>query len=194
MPSLVSPLIEPGSMAAGGQPTLEAGTDLRLRPFEADDAAWVIDAFADPDIQRWHHLRIDTLDEAERWIDGWSAAWANETDGSWLIARRSSGERLGRLGLRGVDLAGGCAELSYWVVPAARGTGTATAAVRSGSRWLFDSLGLHRVEIMHSVDNAVSCRVARKAGFAPEGTLRGALLHADGWHDMHLHARLSTDP
>ena len=33
-------------------------------------------------------------------------------------------------------------------------------------------------------------RVAAKAGFTAEGTLRSALLHADGWHDMHLHARV----
>ena len=37
-------------------------------------------------------------------------------------------------------------------------------------------------------------RVAAKAGFTAEGTLRSALLHADGWHDMHLHARVLGDP
>jgi RimJ/RimL family protein N-acetyltransferase len=37
-------------------------------------------------------------------------------------------------------------------------------------------------------------RVAAKAGFTAEGTLRSALLHADGWHDMHLHARVQGDP
>jgi ribosomal-protein-alanine N-acetyltransferase len=26
-----------------------------------------------------------------------------------------------------------------------------------------------------------------------EGTLRGSMLHADGWHDAHSHARLSSD-
>ena len=28
---------------------------------------------------------------------------------------------------------------------------------------------------------------------ALEGTMRGALLHADGWHDQHLHARVRGD-
>ena len=28
---------------------------------------------------------------------------------------------------------------------------------------------------------------------APEGTERSALLHTDGWHDMHIHARLRRD-
>ncbi len=180
-------------MAADGQPSLSAGHHLQLRPFEPNDASWVIDAFTDPDIQRWHHLRITTTAEAEQWISSWATAWANETEGSWVITRRDTGERLGRLGLRGVDLAGGRAQLSYWVIPDARGAGAATAAVTAGSRWLFESLGLRRIEIKHSIDNPASCQVARNAGFTPEGTLRDAMLHADGWHDMHLHARLSTD-
>ncbi|MDQ2877330.1 MAG: hypothetical protein M3Y33_21975 [Actinomycetota bacterium] len=34
---------------------------------------------------------------------------------------------------------------------------------------------------------------AMKAGFAYEGTRRRACLHADGWHDLHLHARIQGD-
>ena len=45
---------------------------------------------------------------------------------------------------------------------------------------------------MHSTANAASCRVAEKAGFAPEGVLRQSVRHLDGWHDMHLHARVAT--
>jgi hypothetical protein len=30
-----------------------------------------------------------------------------------------------------------------------------------------------------------------KSGFEAEGTERGAELHTDGWHDMHLHARIA---
>jgi RimJ/RimL family protein N-acetyltransferase len=41
--------------------------------------------------------------------------------------------------------------------------------------------------------NVASCRVALYAGFAAEGTKRGEARHADGWHDMHLHARLEND-
>jgi RimJ/RimL family protein N-acetyltransferase len=36
-------------------------------------------------------------------------------------------------------------------------------------------------------------RVAVKAGFAAEGIERDGERHADGWHDMHVHARLATD-
>jgi RimJ/RimL family protein N-acetyltransferase len=45
----------------------------------------------------------------------------------------------------------------------------------------------------HSTANVASCQVAQYAGFAVEGTKRGEGRHVDGWHDMHLHARLDDD-
>lgn len=59
--------------------------------------------------------------------------------------------------------------------------------------WAFDPLGLHRVELNHSTENAASCRVAQRAGFPLEGTKRREHRHSDGWHDMHVHARLESD-
>ncbi|MGW1405700.1 hypothetical protein [Streptomyces sp. NPDC002403] len=35
--------------------------------------------------------------------------------------------------------------------------------------------------------------VVLKAGYLFEGVMRGALLHADGRHDQHLHARIRDD-
>ena len=39
--------------------------------------------------------------------------------------------------------------------------------------------------------NLPSSRVAIEAGFDFEGVKRCAGLHLDGWHDMHLHARIN---
>jgi RimJ/RimL family protein N-acetyltransferase len=52
---------------------------------------------------------------------------------------------------------------------------------------------LHRIELFHSTANVASCRVARHAGFTVEGTKCGEGRHTGGWHDMHLHSRLSDD-
>lgn len=64
------------------------------------------------------------------------------------------------------------------------------AFLQMATRWAFD-IGLHRVELQHSTRNVPSCRVAGKAGFSVEGTKRAAVLHSDGWHDMHLHGRVN---
>jgi RimJ/RimL family protein N-acetyltransferase len=70
----------------------------------------------------------------------------------------------------------------------------ATRALAVLTAWTFDQLNLHRVELHHSTMNPASCRVAENAGFSMERTKRSEALHSDGWHDMHLHARLISDP
>ncbi|WP_370192107.1 GNAT family N-acetyltransferase [Streptacidiphilus sp. MAP5-52] len=77
--------------------------------------------------------------------------------------------------------------------PVARGAGVALEAVRRAADWAMNELGLHRLRLCHSVANPASCRVAEKAGYTFEGTMRSALLHADRWHDQHLHALVRGD-
>lgn len=180
-------------MRHSGQPTVPAPGDLYLRPWLPADASVVIIAYSDPEIQRWHRRRIASEAEARGLIEDWNACWQAETDGYWAIARTGSGAALGRVSLRDVDLHGGLAECSYWVLPSARGRGIATRAVKGLSRWALNAFGLHRLELAHSVANTASCHVAAKAGYRFEGTKRSALLHPDGWHDMHIHARIHGD-
>ncbi|WP_318199932.1 GNAT family protein [Streptomyces sp. SCL15-4] len=95
--------------------------------------------------------------------------------------RRGAGPRpAGRLGLGGVDLAGGGAELVHWLLPPSRGAGLAVTAARRLTRWALDDLGPHRLRLCHSTADPASCRVAERSGFRYEGTQRSALLHADG--------------
>jgi len=116
----------------------------------------------------------------------------NETSVHWAITKTSDDLAIGRVGLRTLDLAAGEGEMSYWVAPQARGHGVACLATSVLSEWLFRSLGLHRLEIGHSIHNPASCRVATNAGYVLESTMKSALLHADGWHDMHWHARIRS--
>ena len=174
-------------MAAGvvrdlKQPRLDG-----MRPWEEPDAAAVQEAFSDAEIQRWHVLRLDDEDEARDWVAQWARRWADEEAASWAIVDESD-QVLGQIGLRGIDLGEAAAGLSYWVLPSARGRGVAVRAVDVLARWCFDELGLVRVRLGHSTRNQQSCRVATKAGFPLEGTQRASMLHADGWHDAHLHA------
>jgi [ribosomal protein S5]-alanine N-acetyltransferase len=83
--------------------------------------------------------------------------------------------------------------LSYWVRPEWRESGVAVRSAVRLTRWVFDVVRLHRLHLLHSTANLASCWVAEKAGFGLEGMLRGSMLHADGWHDGQVHARLRTD-
>ncbi|MEV6599306.1 GNAT family N-acetyltransferase [Actinoplanes sp. NPDC051346] len=189
MPSLVTPALPLGTMAALTQPEIIAN-GITLRPWRASDLPVVMAAFADPAIQRWH-CRSMTDQEASDWIHSWQVRWRDETDAAWAVL--DTGTVVGQIGLRRVDLAEGLASVSYWVLANARGRRVAPRALDALTAWSFGTLGLHRLALSHSTANVASCRVAQRAEFAAEGTKRGEGRHADGWHDMHLHARLRTD-
>lgn len=75
--------------------------------------------------------------------------------------------------------------------PSKRDRNIATRAVVILRDWAFADLGLHRLWLMHSSSNKASCKLACVSGFTVEGTMREALLHSDGWHDMHIHGQLA---
>ena len=193
MPPLTSPVIPGGLVAASAQPVLPAGGGLILPPWRPADAPAVAAAYADPVIQRWHARRVDSENEARDLILGWQGSWASETGAHWAVTRDKGGDVLGRMSLRWMALDEGRAECAYWTAPSARGTGVAPRGLAALSAWAFGEIGFHRLDLVHSVANTASCRVAAKVGFAAEGVQRSAVLHADGWHDMHVHARISGD-
>lgn len=192
MPRLVPPVIAAGSIATQEQPKLEAGGTVTLRRWEVEDHQELSTAFADREIQRWHFLRIDSPIEAKEWIGQTWAGWQSETVATWAIAVGDRSEAVGRISLYLHDLRNGLGGVSYWVAPQARGAGLATCALTAVATWALDDLGMHRVEVAHSTANPSSCRVASKAGFEAEGTRTSALLHDDGWHDMHVHRRIAA--
>lgn len=188
MPRLVTPALTPGSLASRVQPIFDLDAFV-LRPWQDLDAPVVAAAYSDPDIQHWH-ARSMSLEEAHDWIASWPRRWRDETACGWAIADASG--VLGQISLRRLDFADGIGELSYWVLLRARGRGVAPQAVRSLTSWAFGQVKLHRIELTHSVGNPASCRVAKKAAYAFEGIKRSEALHADGWHDMHLHAAVAA--
>jgi RimJ/RimL family protein N-acetyltransferase len=187
VPSLTTPTMTLAAWRERGQPTVTAD-GLVLRPWRRDDVDTVVRAYADPSIQQWH-VQSKTPDEAREWIARWPGRWDAGTGADWAVATGQD-VVVARVGLRSVDLYEGEAEVTYWVLPESRGRHVASRSVDALTRWLFDA-GLHRVALRHSTRNPWSCQVADQAGFAWEGTLRRSGRHADGWHDMHLHARVA---
>ena len=191
MPEAVDPVVAPGSLARTEQPVLDS-YGLVLRPWHAGDATVLARAYSDPEIRQWHARSMDEH-EAREWIRVRRDRWLGESGADWAVTEGTDAV-VGRMGFRRIELAAGLGEVAYWVLPSARGRGVARRALCVLSDWAFDRLGLHRLELLHATANLGSCRVAGAAGFTLEGTLRRQVLHADGWHDMHVHARLADEP
>jgi RimJ/RimL family protein N-acetyltransferase len=194
MPRTVPDVVPAGTIRDLQQPVFEPTPELIVRAWLPSDATALVEAFSNPAIQRWHTRVFDSIAEAEAWAARWERLWNEETDASWAVTDRETGGLRGYVALRGIDLEAGFAFVAYWTVEAARGRGIAPTAAELMIGWAFQALGLHRLEIRHVVENDASCRVASKLGFAFEGTNNSVELLTDGWHDMHVHARIAPAP
>lgn len=195
MPSLVKPVVPLRTTRISSQPTIRPdGLDFVLRPWRHSDAAQLRVAFRDKQIQKWSLHKLDTIPEGRDWIDRWQTRWRKRTGASWaIVERRRPDVVLGQIGFRSLYLPDGLAEVSYWVMPRARRRHLGSDATRKLAEWAFYDLGLERLEIVHSTQNTASCPVALRAGFQIEGVKRHLQIHADGFHDMCLHSRISSD-
>lgn len=83
--------------------------------------------------------------------------------------------------------------IGYWIDKEFANRGYTTAAVEILTRFGFEQLGLHRIEINIRPENAASCRVAEKAGYTYEGA-RARYLHIDGqWRDHSCFVKENTN-
>jgi [ribosomal protein S5]-alanine N-acetyltransferase len=195
MPSLVKPVAALPTGRSNDQPFIcLPGVDVVLRPWASSDAAQLKAAFRDREIRRWCLHRLDTVSEGRHWIDHWNKRWRKRTGASWAIVHRKRSDIvLGQVGFRSLYVADGMAEVSYWIMPKFRRQHFATDATHVLAEWALKEMGLERVELVHSTFNDASCQVALGAGFHIEGVKRHLQIHADGFHDMCLHSRISSD-
>jgi RimJ/RimL family protein N-acetyltransferase len=144
-------------------PHLPAGP-YALRPWAVEDAPWYV-AARDGVVFALTTERPElTVEEAAARMQ---AAIADPAAAGFAIA---DGE--GRLvGNVGVLVERADAELSYWVAPAGRGGGAATAALEAAATWASALPGITRLRLVIHPDNPASRRVAEKAGFVAAGVI-----------------------
>jgi len=168
---------------------------LLLRPWAERDIPAMVAAHRDPVMRKWLRHPVATADEARQVI------WTRRADSDagtgfgfavLLAAPGVPGDLVGSVSIRGLGDAAVSGEVGYWVTAPARGRGIAARAVDVVCDWAF-RLPRHRpleqLELLHSVGNHASCRVAEKARFTFSAVLPPLL--PDFPDDGHLHVRLA---
>ncbi len=167
----------------------------QLRPPDPAEAADVLAMLQDPLTARWNPAPsvVDEASARDWCVRG--ADWSDGTHASFSVLEGTTGRLVGNISLWRVDLLDQrSAAVGYRTAPWARSRGVATTSLGAVTRWAFGALGLDRIELPHDPANRASCRVAEKAGYLLEGTLRMSYRLGDGRRvDEHLHARLATD-
>ena len=158
--------------SAGGRP------GLLLRPWTEQDIPALLAAHRDPLLRRWLRRLLTTEQEARELIE---AQRANRRAGSAfgfaiMLTDPAGGPATlaGSVGVRGLGAESVAGEVGYWVAAPARGRGIAGQALSAVREWVFGlplARPLERLDLIHTVGNQASCRVADKAGFRLSATL-----------------------
>jgi RimJ/RimL family protein N-acetyltransferase len=131
-------------------------------------------------------------------LDDWLAADRRlpEPEGTavhLMMLDRSLGLIVGSISVFHADWETRSAEIGYGVRADQRGKGYAPEALSAVARWALTDGGLQRAWLSTIAENVASQRVAEKAGFRLEGTLRRAGLEDDGLHDLMIYALLDDE-
>ena len=135
-------------------------------------------------------------DAASHVEQAYIAGWDDGRRAEFVAEDAATATRLGRVGLRLGEP--GAAEVGYWVDPRARKRGVATTAVRAVCQWAVTTAGIELIEWRCEAGNIASCRVAEKAGFLIEATLRKRRVRygvrVDEWVGSLLRDEVMADP
>ncbi|WP_304958664.1 GNAT family N-acetyltransferase, partial [uncultured Parabacteroides sp.] len=85
-------------------------------------------------------------------------------------------------------------EIGYWLLPAYRGKGIVTQAVRYLCQWAVRERNINRIQIRCAVGNIPSNAIPKRLGFTLEGTERdGELLISGKYVDINVYSILKKE-
>jgi RimJ/RimL family protein N-acetyltransferase len=157
---------------------------VRLRRWSMDDVGCIEQASKDPRIPQGTTVPAAyTLEAGRAFINRQWNRLVNGEGLSLAIANADSGEAVGLIVLM-LRATPRIVEIGYWVVPAERGRGYVTRAIRLLSRWALTEAHIARVEARVMPDNGPSLRALHSCGFETEGILRSHYYVGGRHHDM----------
>jgi len=168
------------------------GKNVILRPFRRADLDGLYDLVSDVrEIGEFWPLRCIS---EPRWLKQFEENhwWCDEFK-IFLITDRA-GRRLGQINIYKASHSYNGWELGYRIYrPEDRGQGTTTEAVRIATAYLFEQEPIGRIQILLDPRNAGSRRVAEKAGYTLEGTLRHAHFDRGAYLDLLIFSILRDE-
>jgi RimJ/RimL family protein N-acetyltransferase len=125
---------------------------------------------------------------AEAWFARYEQGRSDGTREAFAIVE--DGAFLGLALAPTIDRETATVELGYIVAEDARGRGVATEALRQLTEWALRETGAKRIELLISVDNVASKKVAERAGYELEGVLRSTYLKQGRREDTEMWSRV----
>jgi RimJ/RimL family protein N-acetyltransferase len=148
-------------------------TRLTLRAMRPDDAPAIFEMFSHPDVMRyWSSLSMQTLGEAQSYIEHMNAYITEHDALTWGLARQTDDTLIGMATLFSLSPQNRRAEMGYALTRSAWGQGYMHEALTALVAYAFGPLDLIRIEADIDPRNTASQRALERLGFIQEGLLR----------------------
>jgi len=168
---------------------------LLLRRFTVDDVDAMFDHYAsDPQVTKFLKWPAYT-DKAPllEYLTDVVASYDSDETYLWAIELVADGTLIGSIVAKGGHDDIEMKEIGYSFGRPWWGNGYATEAAGAVVRFLFDEVGVNRVEAVHDPENPASGRVMAKCGMRQEGVLRAREHTNQGIRDAVMWAILADD-
>jgi [ribosomal protein S5]-alanine N-acetyltransferase len=164
---------------------------VRVRGFRESDVDLVVSVASDPLIPLITTVpATGSRDDALAYIARQHDRLTSGVGCSFAIADAATDEAVGQIGLWTRDRGQGRAGVGFWIAPAHRRRGYATAALHAVSRWGFTLDGIERLELHVEPRNEGSWKAAERVGYQREGLLRSWLSVGGQRRDMYVYSLL----
>ncbi|MGF7033659.1 RimJ/RimL family protein N-acetyltransferase [Paenibacillus mucilaginosus] len=135
--------------------------------------------------------KLPSVEESEIYVRKARLNFLERTDLVLHLFDKTTGEFVGSCGFHRFDWTIRKFEIGYWLRTARTGEGLMTEAVNGLVAFAVRELEANRLEIRCSSLNRGSQRVAERAGFTLEGTLRSALIEeSGGLGDLRVYSKV----
>ena len=168
---------------------------LILRPFVKDDAPAMFRNWAsDPEVTKFLSWpTYQSIDDAHKILEIWMPQYLDRTFYQWAIELKEIGEPVGSISVVNQDDRVDMVEIGYCIGQNWWGRGLMTEAFDAIIRYLFEDVGVQRIEAGHDPQNPASGAVMVKCGMKYEGTFRHRIRSNRGVTDAAWYAILKED-
>ena len=168
---------------------------LVLRQFRIEDAEDMFNNWAsDPEVTRFLTWPVhQSVDVTKYVLDDWISHYGDGGFFNWAIEWKETGSVIGNIAVTILHEETEAAEMGYCIGRAFWGRGIVPEALRAIMDYLFDTVGVNRIEAAHDVNNPKSGRAMEKAGLKLEGIHRGYGRNNLGICDVVIRALTKAD-
>lgn len=148
----------------------------------------------DPEVTkflRWPaYTRVETAHEI---LGKWTKQYSDNTFYQWAIELKEIGEPIGSISVVNYDDQLEMVEIGFCIGKNWWGQGIMTETFKAVIAYLFEEVGVQRIEAGHDPNNPASGAVQRKCGLKYEGTLRRSIRSNQGITDKVVLAILKEE-